>query len=232
MPGRSRRETAGPDPRSLTVFITTRDSTCGDCGTPLGRSAWIHLEKDKGAFCLPCADLDHLAFLPAGDPAVTRRAKEVSARWAVVLRWSRARRRYERQGLLVEEATLNTAEARCLADAEARAARARRRAEREAALDHAYAARFAAAVRERYPGCPPGREVAIAEHACRKYSGRVGRTAAAKSCEVDAIDLAVRANVRHVDTPYDRLLAMGTDRQDARRSVRAAVAAVLVRWAT
>ena len=222
----------GPDHRPLTVFIATRDSTCGDCGTPLGRSAWIHLEKDKGALCLPCADLDHLAFLPAGDPAVTRRAKEASTLWTVVLRWSRARRRYERQGLLVEEAALGTAEASCLADAEARAARARRQAERAAALDQAYVGQFAAAVRHRYPGCPPSRAGVIAEHACRKYSGRIGRTAAAKSLEGDAIDLAVRAHVRHADTPYDRLLATGTDRRDARRSVSTAVAAVLARWAT
>jgi hypothetical protein len=47
-----------------------------------------------------------------------------------VLKWSRARRRYERQGLLVEEAALDRAEAECLADGEARA----RRREREPAI--------------------------------------------------------------------------------------------------
>jgi hypothetical protein len=38
----------------------------------------------------------------------------------VVLKWSRARNRYERQGLLVEEQALEKAEEECLADSELR----------------------------------------------------------------------------------------------------------------
>jgi hypothetical protein len=230
-PDRPPTEPTGPEARALTVFIISRDTTCAECGEALDRSAWIHLVKDQGALCLTCADLDHLVFLPTGEAALTRRAKAASTLWAVVLRRSRARRRYERQGLLVEEQALATAEARCLADADARAARTRRQADRAAEPDQAHVARFAAAVQQRYPGCPPDRAAAIAEHACRKYSGRIGRTAAAKSLEADAIDLAVRAHVRHAATPYDRLLATGTDRHDARRQVSIAVDAVLARWA-
>ena len=37
----------------------------------------------------------------------------------------------------------------------------------------------------------------MAKHACEKYSGRVGRSAAAKSFDATAIDLAVKAHVRH-----------------------------------
>ena len=72
----------------------------------LGRNAWIMLAGDRGALCLACADLDHLVFLPAGDAAVTRRARKCSALAAVVLKWSQARKRYERQGLLVEPQAL------------------------------------------------------------------------------------------------------------------------------
>ena len=61
------------------------------------------LAGEKGALCLPCADLDHLVFLPSGDAALTRRAGKHSTLAAVVLKWSRARKRYERQGFLVEE---------------------------------------------------------------------------------------------------------------------------------
>jgi hypothetical protein len=86
----------------LKVFITTRSSSCSECGEDLGRRAWITLVEDKGALCLACADLDHLLFLPAGDAALTRRSRKHSTLSAVVLRWSRARKRYERQGLLVE----------------------------------------------------------------------------------------------------------------------------------
>ena len=84
------------------------------------------LAGEKGALCLACADLDELVFHPSGDAALTRRALKHSVLSAVVLKFSRARGRYERQGLLVEESALNQAEAECLADAEARERRAER----------------------------------------------------------------------------------------------------------
>ena len=215
----------------LTVFITTRESSCDECGEELGRHAWITLNQDKGAFCLSCADLDHLIFLPAGDAALTRRARKYSNLSAVVLQWSRARKRYERQGLLVEQQALEQAEQECLADADVRARHREREAERRAQFDRDYVDRFAGRVRELFPGCPSGREMAIAEHACLKYSGRVGRSADAKQLDEDAIRLAVIAHVRHVETRYDTLLARGYDRQDARAEVAAAVERVLAQWA-
>jgi len=214
----------------LTVFIARRDVTCGECGEPLGRHAWITLDRERGALCLACADLDHLVFLPAGNTALTRRAKKRSTLSAVVLEWSRARERYERQGLLVEEAGLAQAEQECLADAEARERRREREAERRAEEDHEYVTRFAANVRQRYPACPPGREQVIAEHACRKYSGRVGRSAAAKELDAEAVRLAVIAHVRHSETNYDQLLSQGYERRDARAEVEGQVAHVLTRW--
>jgi hypothetical protein len=221
-----------PDRSEIKVFISNRDGTCGECGATLAHSAWIYLDQAKGALCLSCADLDHLEFLPTGDAALTRRAKQGSTLWAVVLKWSRARRRYERQGLLVEEKALQTAEEACLEDAPARAARARRRADQALAADQSYVERFAQEVRLRYPGCPAGRELAIAEHACRKYSARIGRTAAAKSLDGAAIDLAVRAHIRHSETPYDQLLARGDDRAEARKAIAHLVDAVATSWST
>ena len=93
--------------RDLRVFISNRESRCDECGDDLGRSAMIFLAGNRGALCLTCADLDHLAFLPPGDAALTRRARKYSTLAAVVLKWSRARRRYERQGLLVAEPALH-----------------------------------------------------------------------------------------------------------------------------
>jgi hypothetical protein len=214
----------------LKVFISSREGTCGECGAPLTRSAWICLDKVKGAVCLPSADLDHLEFLPTGDAALTRRAKQASALWAVVLKWSRSRRRYERQGLLVEQAALETAETACIADAPARAARAQARGEAAQVADRQYVERFAEEVRRRYPTCPEGRERPIAEHACRKYSDRIGRTAAAKSFDGKAIDLAVLAHIRHTETEYDRLLTQGTDRHEARSMVAGLVEDIVRRW--
>jgi hypothetical protein len=66
--------------------------------------------EEKGPACLRCVGLDDLEFLPSGDALLTRRAKARSARFAVVVRFSRSRKRYERQGLLVEQHALLDAE--------------------------------------------------------------------------------------------------------------------------
>jgi hypothetical protein len=214
----------------LKVFITTTDAACDECGEQLGRGAWVTLVENKGALCLTCADLDHLIFLPSGDAALTRRARKHSTLSAVVLKWSRARKQYERQGLLVEAQALDQAERECLADSEARTRRREREAARRTELDHQHVERFAARVREIFPRCPQGREAVIAEHACLKYSGRVGRSAVAQSLDETAIRLAVIAHIRHVETEYDTLLASGYERREARAQVEAVVARVLARW--
>ena len=214
----------------IKVFISHRDSKCDECGEELGRKAWITLEEGKGALCLACADLDQLVFLPTGDAALTRRARKHSVLSAVVLKFSKARGRYERQGLLVEEHALDKAEAECLADAEARELRAQRQRERLAELDRNYVEEFAKRVRRLFPGCPADREAQIAEHACRKYSGRIGRSAAAKSFDEAAVLLAVAAHIRHRETNYDELLAEEGDRREARAQVRYQVDEILRGW--
>ena len=218
------------EPDDLKVFISHRASVCGECHEELGTKAWVFLAGERGALCLSCADLDHLVFLPSGDAAVTRRARKLSTLAAVVLKWSCARNRYERQGLLVEEDALHEAEASCLADEEARARRRERSGLRRAYQDEGFVARFAARVRELFPGRPEGRETVIARHACEKYSGRVGRSAAARRFDDEAVRMAVTAHVRHRETAYDELLASGEERQDARAFVRGEVEAVLARW--
>jgi len=214
----------------LKVFISTRESTCDDCGENLGPKAWITLTREKGALCLACADLDHLIFLPPGDPALTRRARKHSTLAAVVLKWSRARKRYERQGLLVETQALEKAEEECLADSDIRARRKEREAARREELDRQYVEQFAARVKELFPRCPTGREREIAEHACLKYSRRVGRSASTKKLDEEAVRLAVIAHIRHRETEYDELLSKGYDRWEARAEVEGAVYLVLKRW--
>jgi hypothetical protein len=213
----------------IVVFWIVRDSTCAECGSELGKGRFLRVE-DERALCLSCADLDHLVFLPRGDTALTRRATKYSTLRAVVVRFSRSRKRYERQGVLVEEPALERAEQECLADAEARGLARERAAERRAELDVEYVKAFARHVGELYPSCPPTEQGAIAEHACRKHSGRVARSAAAKRFEVDAVNLAVRAHVRHAYTRYDELLAQGWSRGDARAEVESRAEEVLQRW--
>ena len=138
---------------------------------------------------MSCADLDHLVFLGRGDAALTRRASRHSTLRAVVVRFSRSRKRYERQGMLVEEQALARAERECLSDAEARRLARERAAEHRQELDMEYVRAFAHRVGELFPGCPPDEQRVVAEHACQKYSGRVGRTAAAKELDPKAVDL-------------------------------------------
>ncbi len=111
--------------REITVFVTSRESTCAECGEELGPRTLITFAKNKETLCLECADLDHLVFLPAGITALTRRAKKSSNLHAVVLKWARNRRRYERQGLLVEEAALEQAETEYLSYADGNRLRAK-----------------------------------------------------------------------------------------------------------
>ena len=213
----------------IVVFQIVRDSACEQCGEGLGKGRLLQMEKDV-PLCLGCADLDHLVFLPRGDAALTRRAGKYSTLRAVVLRKSRARKRFERQGTLVEEAALIKAEEECCQDAESRERARQRAAERRDEIDETHVVRFAAGVSELFPHCPPAAAEAIARHACRKYSGRIGRSAAAKELDAKAVELAVRAHVRHTHTEYDRLLASGTLRDEARQIVFDQVAKQLAEW--
>lgn len=220
-------------PQDLKVFITVNkdDTTCDECGETLGRNAWIFLNGEKGANCLSCADLDHLVFLPSGDAALTRRSRKYSTLSAVVLKWSRARKQYERQGLLVEEAAIEQAEQECLADSDMRERRKERNAIKLKETDQAYVTQFSTRIKELYPHCPAGKETIIAQHACQKYSGRIGRSSQAKHFSEEAIKLAVIAHIRHNETPYDELLIRGLDRREARDQVSSLVNKVLARWA-
>lgn len=219
----SRKHVAPPD---LVVVMPLKDWTCGQChGT-----GDLLITEDNQPLCMTCADMDHLVFLPSGDAALTRRAKKNSRLSAVVVRWSRNRKRYERQGLLVEEPALDAAEQQCLDDEDARMRRRERDRERRADQDVAFQASFAAEIRRLFPRCPADRAEAIARHAALRGSGRVGRTAAARDLDETAITLAVVASVRHLDTDYDELLMAGVARDDARDRIRDGIDRVLDGW--
>jgi hypothetical protein len=77
---------------------------------------------------------------------------------------------------------------------------------------------------------PAGEADQIALHACQKHSGRVGRSAAVKELDPEPVRLAVVAHVRHEHTRYDRLLARGVDRHEARAMVRGETEQKLRKW--
>jgi hypothetical protein len=221
----------GPDSatKDLVVFSILRDSKCAECGKELPKGSLLLMENRR-ALCLRCSDLDHLVYLAGGDAALTRRAKKYSTLSAVVVRFSRSRGRYERQGILVEETALQCAEEDCLADADKRAARREREGARRADEDRDLAARMADGILKLFPGCPPAEAHAIARHTTVRSSGRVGRTAAGQGLEREALTAAVIAAIRHNHSRYDDLLMSGWNRVDARETVRDAVDRVLARW--
>jgi len=212
--------------KELVVISPLNDWTCRECQD----TGDLLIMEGPGPLCLACVELDHLVFLDRGDAALTRRAKAGSKLWAVVIRFSRSRKRYERQGLLVEEHALETAEAECLADAEVRARRKARDAERRAGEDEDLARSMADQIRRLFPRCPPEEAETIARHATLRRSGRVGRTAAAKKMEERPLLFAVVAAIRHGHTRYDELLMSGMERSEARGAVRGEVDRILADW--
>jgi hypothetical protein len=214
-------------PPDLVVVQPVRAFTCVGCGQT---DADMLTMEDAGPVCLTCADLDHLVFLPAGDAALTRRAKQASRLSAVVVRFSRSRKRYERQGLLVEQAGIELAEQQCLSDEEARARRRERDRLRRAATDERFQQELAEQIARLFPSCPSQRAAAISQHTGARGSGRVGRSAAGRALDPDAVTRAVVAAVRHEDTAYDELLMAGVPREDARDRIRNDIDQVLDQW--
>ena len=212
----------------LKVFISTRDSMCGECHEQLGRRAWILLAGERGAVSgvrrHGSPGISALGRRRADPPreealAAQRRRAEMEPRENATSGrgcsskkrpWPRPRRSAwptRKPGgavgiamqLAVPSWTSNTSPS--LPDEFAKSFRTARTA-----------------------------SMRSLEFACRKYSGRVGRCAAAKQLDEDAVRLAVIAHVRHVETDYDTLLGRGVDRFDARRRVRGRIEEVLDEW--
>jgi hypothetical protein len=99
-------EKAARPPELVVISPLNDEWRCHRCG---GSGDFLIMEQ-PGPACLKCARLDTLVYLVAGDAKLTRLAKAKSQVHAVVVRFSRSRRRYERQGLLVEPEALRDAE--------------------------------------------------------------------------------------------------------------------------
>lgn len=220
------KQNQAPD---LVVLAAATDWTCAGCGVR-ATAGEFQLLEDERPLCLSCADFDHLVYLPSGNAALSRRAKKESTLSVLVQRFNKRRKRYERQGILVDEAALERAETQCLADEDVHARRRERDAERRAAADVEFQAAMATEIRRLFPGCTAERAQTIAEHAGTRGSGRVGRSAAGRALDENAVRLAVIASIRHLDTEYDALLMAGVPRTEARDRIRPAIDRVLTRW--
>ncbi len=225
----SEESTPSMEKKEIVVFIIRRNTECAECGRELFKGNFLRLENER-PLCLDCADLGHLEFLPRGDNAITRRTTKYSPLRAVVVQWSRTRNRYERQGILALPTAIRRAEEESLADSDLRARRREQEALRREEEDREYIARVAQALRSQFPGCPGTEADQVAAHACKKYSGRVGRSAAAKELDPGALRLAVVAHIRHTHTNYDEVLGQTGDRSYARAEVADEIQDVLDRW--
>ena len=211
------------------VFHVIRDSECSECGTEVMGEDFVVMDAGQ-PLCLACARLDHLEYLQAGDATLTRRATKFSSLTATVVRFSRSRNRYERQGILVEPAAIEKAEASCLEDADQRAIAREQGAKRRSEEDRRLVVRMAERIAELFPRCPPAEVQEIAAHTAKRGRGRVGRSEAGRKLDDKALTLAVGAAVRHRHTKYDALLMSGVDREIARSRVYDVVQDVLHRW--
>jgi hypothetical protein len=99
---RARVEAKASAPPELVAVEPHGAWTCHRCA---GTGAWLVMEA-AGPACLACLGFGDLVWFPAGDAAATRLARRASPRNLVVVRWSRAHKRYQRIGVLVEPTAL------------------------------------------------------------------------------------------------------------------------------
>ena len=92
-------------PELIAIVPLNSDWKCHRCG----RGGDLLMMEPPGPCCLKCTGFADLEYLPRGDAKLTKRVARLSERRLVVERFSRARKRYERQGLLVEPRALREA---------------------------------------------------------------------------------------------------------------------------
>lgn len=216
------------------IFITKKEKLhCKKCGTPVpkGEKYVAESEKIKGT-CFSCSPFKNLTFLPSGDAAMTRRSKKHSSHCGILQEWNQRRKRYERRGQYVQKEAIILAKEECESDKWEREEKNKKAAVKREIDDKAYIQSFALAIKKAYPKCPSNREYEIAAHACEKHSRRVGRTALAKEFNIEMIDLAVIAHIRHLETDYDTQFGKGKTKKTIRSEVKKDIEKVLARWRT
>jgi hypothetical protein len=214
------------------IYLTKKETLkCSSCRQPVGfGQAYVAETENHRGTCFACSSFVKAHFLEPGNAALTRRSKKNSAYCGILFGWNRRRKRFERKGQYVEAKAIVMAEMECEEDEKKRALKNEKAAIKRIAEDKIYVTEFSVAIRKLYPSCPKNREVAIAKHACEKYSGRVGRTANAKKFDKEMIDLAVEAHIRHKETNYDSQFNTGKTKRLIRSNVKQDITKVLQKW--
>jgi hypothetical protein len=214
------------------IFLTKKETLkCSVCkkSVELGQAYVAETENHKGT-CFNCSQFVEAVFLASGDVALTRRSKKNSAYCGILFYWNKRRKRFDRKGQYVEFNAIELAKKECAEDANIRALKNKKVAIVRAKHDEIYIVEFSKAIKALYPNCPKNRENEIANHACEKYSGRVGRTANAKKFDKAMINLAVEAHIRHKETDYESQFTTGKTKGLIRSNVKQDITKVLQRW--
>jgi hypothetical protein len=214
------------------IFVTKKERTfCQKCNTNIPKGDFFVSETEKGkGICFSCSPFVNYYFLPPGNVAMTRRSKKHSNICGVVQEWNQRRRRHERKGQYIEAIAVEKAHQECEADKEKRTIKNTKAAAVREKQDKIYIAEFAKVIRSFYPNCPIERETLIAQHACEKYSGRVGRSADAKVFDKKMVDLAVEAHIRHSETNYDLQFGKGKEKKEIRADVKFDIQKIMLKW--
>jgi predicted nucleic acid-binding Zn-ribbon protein len=122
---RQRLEAEQNKPPDLLVISARNPWTCVECGGDFGSGALLLMEGE-GPHCLDCFGLGHLEYVAAGNAALTRRTRKLAQTSVVVVRWSRTRKRYEREGIVADKQAVEQAEEECLSEDEVRLRRSLR----------------------------------------------------------------------------------------------------------
>ena len=214
------------------IFVTKKEKiTCQKCKKAISKNDFFvsESEKTKG-ICFSCSPFGNYYFLAPGNVAMTRRSKKHSDLCGVLQEWNQRRRRYERKGQYVEAIAVEKAHIECEADQEKRAIKNQKASILREKQDKVYIEDFAKVIRSYYPNCPSNKEFEIAQHACEKYSGRVGRSASAKEFDKQMVDLAVEAHIRHTETNYDLQFGKGKGKKEIRADVKFDIKKVMNKW--
>ena len=216
--------------KDIVVFrlISNKENSCSECHKELGKGNLLRVENGNG-LCMVCADLDHLVTLPQGDAAMTRRAKKYSKLWAVIMRFSRTRGRYERQGLLVEKEAFDKAEEELLSASELAAQRKLHAEMNLTDEDQKLARDILPKLLQMFPHCPPTDAKEIARQGSEYIYTLVKRNEAGGPNEEDIRALLTRY-ARHHYTTYDEFLIQGMSRASAKAAVSQQLQEVLERW--
>jgi hypothetical protein len=97
---------------ALVAHVVSHDTHCQQCKKELFQGNFIFMEADQ-VLCLNCAGFADLVFLPSGGTGLTRCSRKYSNKCVIVVKFSRARKRYERQGILITEEALQKAQQEC-----------------------------------------------------------------------------------------------------------------------